>query len=644
MEPTLDTSGPFGNALESSPTGILIATPAGTIAFVNRELERQFGYPRAEVIGQSVERLLPNALASVFDVPLANVEEAASAEAPLELLGRRKDDSTLPVEVRVNPMRSGDDVFVMASIVDVSERSRAEARRHAALEEQLGFQGFLADLTLQFVNLPANEVFDAIRRGLASIGERLGVDRCSFFRITTEADVSDVATWSSPGVAPVQVFAAGRSRLPGTLDRIVSGAPVTFSTLDQVPGDIDQAFFREIGTKSAIYAPISVSGRVVGGLGFSTVNAERSWSPRVHERLEVIASVFGEVLARLELDEALAAAMAEVRRLQQQMQAENAYLHHERGERLGLTRIVGQSAAVARVMQQVQQVAPTDATVLLLGETGTGKEVFAAQIHEQSPRRARAMVRVNCGAIPATLIESELFGREKGAFTGALARQVGRFELADRTTIFLDEIGDLHADVQVKLLRVLEERTIERLGNPHTISVNVRVIAATHRDLEQRVSEGLFREDLYYRLNVFPIRVPPLRERPEDIPLLIWRFVEEFSRSFASPVDSLDKDNLAALQQYPWPGNIRELRNAVERAMIVATSRRLTIPLPHSASPTRRGSKLLDVEKGHIRDVLESVGWRVRGAGGAADRLGLKPTTLETRMARLGIRRPPRTG
>jgi transcriptional regulator with GAF, ATPase, and Fis domain len=221
-----------------------------------------------------------------------------------------------------------------------------------------------------------------------------------------------------------------------------------------------------------------------------------------------------------------------------------------------------------------------------------------------------------------------------------LARQIGRFELADRSTIFLDEIGDLPPDVQVKLLRVLEERTIERLGNPRPILIDTRIIAATHRNLEERVAAGTFREDLYYRLNVFPIQVPPLRERAEDIPLLLWRFVEEFSKAFGKRIDAIDKNTITALQQYPWPGNIRELRNVVERAIIVTTSRRLTIPSPQASSVTaRRSPKLVDVEKEHIRGVLESTGWRIRGSGGAADRLGMKPTTLETRMAKLGLRR-----
>lgn len=302
---------------------------------------------------------------------------------------------------------------------------------------------------------------------------------------------------------------------------------------------------------------------------------------------------------------------------------------------------MGESAAIRHVLAQIEQVARTDSTVLLLGETGTGKELFATRIHELSSRRGRGLVRVNCAAIPATLIENELFGREKGAYTDAVTRQAGRFELANDSTIFLDEIGDLSIDVQIKLLRVLEERQIERLGSPNAIPVDVRVIAATHKDLEQRIAEGTFREDLFYRLNVFPIRVPPLRERPDDIPLLVWFFVEEYSKVLGKPVDVIPPENMEALRSYPWPGNIRELRNVVERAVIVATSSRLAIivpPVPFGMAG--RSARLADVQKEHIRSVLDSVGWRIRGLGGAAERLGLRPTTLETRMAKLGLARP----
>ena len=323
-----------------------------------------------------------------------------------------------------------------------------------------------------------------------------------------------------------------------------------------------------------------------------------------------------------------------------QLRAENVSLRREVDGTLP-TPGVGGSAAIRRVQEQVRQVAETDSTVLLLGETGSGKEVFASQIHELSKRRGRAMVRVNCAAIPATLIESELFGREKGAYTGALSRQIGRFELADGSTIFLDEIGDLPSEVQVKLLRVLEDRQIERLGSSRATKVDTRIIAATHRNLEKRIEADQFREDLYYRLNVFPIQVPPLRERPEDIPMLVWRFVEDFSKACGKRIESIPNENMEMLQRYAWPGNVRELRNLVERAMIGANGPRLTISLPQSsAAAARRSVRLNDVEKEHIKVVLESTRWRIRGAGGAADQLGLKATTLETRMAKLGLQRP----
>lgn len=321
--------------------------------------------------------------------------------------------------------------------------------------------------------------------------------------------------------------------------------------------------------------------------------------------------------------------------------AANLHLREVTASGVDTGAMVGQSAAIRRALDQAGKVAPTNATVLLLGETGTGKELLANYVHESSPRGRRDMVRVNCAAIPSTLIESELFGREKGAFTGAVARQIGRFELADQSTIFLDEIGDLPPEVQVKLLRVLEERRIERLGSPIGRQVDVRIIAATHRNLEDRIAEEKFREDLFYRLNVFPIQVPALRDRAEDIPLLVWRFVDEFCKSFGKPIDAIPAENMAALQEYSWPGNIRELRNAVERAMIVATSRRLTISVPTSSPlAEHRSIRMADVEKEHIRGVLESTGWRIRGSGGAADRLGLRPTTLETRMLKLGLTRP----
>ena len=284
--------------------------------------------------------------------------------------------------------------------------------------------------------------------------------------------------------------------------------------------------------------------------------------------------------------------------------------------------------------------APTDSTVLILGETGTGKELLARAVHSQSDRKARTMVKVNCAALPSTLIESELFGREKGAYTGALTEQVGRFELAHRSTIFLDEISEMSLELQAKLLRVLQEGQFERLGDPKPIDVDVRVIAATNRDLAEAVQKGQFRNDLYYRLNVFPISIPPLRERREDIPTLVWHIVPEFAERMGKRIESIPKKTMEALQRYSWPGNVRELRNVIENAMIITTGPVLQVEMPQVSVGLRaENASLQEVERNHILDVLEMTDWRIRGENGAAEVLALKPTTLEARMRKLNIRR-----
>ena len=307
-------------------------------------------------------------------------------------------------------------------------------------------------------------------------------------------------------------------------------------------------------------------------------------------------------------------------------------------------KIIGYSEAIRRVLAQAERVATTDSTVLLLGETGSGKELLARVIHHLSGRRERPLVKVNCAALPATLVESELFGRERGAYTGALTRQAGRFEVADGSTLFLDEVAELPLELQAKLLRVLEDGEFERLGSTRPIRVDVRVIAATNRDLAKAVEQGTFREDLYYRVNVFPITVPPLRERAEDIPHLVWAFVQELGESMGKPIDTVPRATMDALRRYPWPGNVRELRNVIERAMIMSRSSTLEVELPRAdGSRALEATRLEEVERRHILAILERTGWRVRGQGGAAILLGLKPTTLEARMQKLGIKRPERT-
>lgn len=354
-----------------------------------------------------------------------------------------------------------------------------------------------------------------------------------------------------------------------------------------------------------------------------------------------MAGSHSDVTSRKEGEVRLRQAYDELKRLRDQLQQENVYLRSEMTGMFGQGRLVGQSRALRQILAKVEQVAPLNSTVLLLGETGTGKELVASAIHEASPRSGRAMVRVNCAAIPASLLESELFGREKGAYTGALSRQIGRFEMANGSTLFLDEIGDLPPDIQVKLLRVLQEKQIERLGSSKTLKLDVRIIAATNRDLDKAVREGTFREDLFYGLNVFPITVPPLRERRDDIPLLASAFVNEFAVSFGKNIESLDKRSMERLQSYHWPGNVRELRNVIERAMITAKGPTLFFESPNgSAHATASCLTMREAECRHLRDILAMTGWRIRGKNGAAEVLGLKASTLESRLAKFGIRRP----
>jgi formate hydrogenlyase transcriptional activator len=353
---------------------------------------------------------------------------------------------------------------------------------------------------------------------------------------------------------------------------------------------------------------------------------------------ERVMGVSMDITERKNTEESLHKAYDEIRQLKNQLEAENIYLRKEVSRGFEFEHIIGRSAAIMEVLRQTEQVAATDATVLLSGETGTGKELIAQAIHSRSKRHGRFMVKVNCASLPDALIESELFGREKGAYTGALARQIGRFELADQGTLFLDEITELPLELQAKLLRVLQNGEFERLGSPKTIRVNVRLIAATNRDMAEAVRSGRFREDLYYRLNVFPIKMPPLRERMEDIPLMVQAFITEFCEKMGKKIQAVPKKTIEALQLYSWPGNVRELRNVIERGVIVSSGSSLQVLLPQApAGASFQNKTMEETEYQHIMDVLSRTGWRIKGTNGAATLLGLKPSTLYSRMNKLGI-------
>jgi transcriptional regulator with GAF, ATPase, and Fis domain len=430
---------------------------------------------------------------------------------------------------------------------------------------------------------------------------------------------------------------------PWFTNKLLRRKSICFSNPAELPKEAkaEKAYLTQQGIKSALIFPLVAADAVHGGITFSSLKRERRWPDKLVQQFEILSEVLSNALLRKRADEKIGEALTEIKQLKDRIEQENIYLREEIEVNHRHEEIVGQSASVMEMLGRAEQVAVTDSTVLLLGETGTGKELVARAIHKLSPRKDRQLIKVNCAALPTTLIESELFGREKGAYTGAMTRQIGRFEIADGSTIFLDEVGELPLEVQAKLLRVLQEGEFERLGNPQTIRVNVRIIASTNRDLAGAVAEGKFREDLYYRLNVFSITAPPLRERIEDIPLLVWALVKEFEKSMGKTIEKIPQKGIDMLQQYTWSGNIRELRNVVENAMIISKDKILKL-IPPVDPPLNvpRNLELAAVELNHIIDVLEKTSWRVSGKNGAAKLLGLKATTLESRMKKLGITRP----
>jgi len=376
----------------------------------------------------------------------------------------------------------------------------------------------------------------------------------------------------------------------------------------------------------------------------SRVVLEETVLKRTAELTETNARLADEIEEHQRAKKELTEALSRIQQLSERLQLENIHLQQEVSGKYAFGEIIGQSRTMSEVFSQVEQVAPQDATVLLLGETGTGKGLIAHAIHNRSARKQRAMITVNCAALPGNLIESELFGREKGAFTGAHVQQMGRFELADGGTIFLDEIGEMPLELQVKLLRVIQDGEFERLGSPRTTKVNVRVIAASNRDLKTEISAGRFREDLFYRLSVFPINIPPLRQRSNDIPLLVEYFVSKFNKRIGKNIDTVTKDTLNILQAYHWPGNVRELENVIERAIITSQGAVLQIldrfDTPQEMRSEQATKALADLEYDHILHVLKKTRWRIEGENGAALQLGINPSTLRARMRKFGLRRP----
>ncbi len=659
-------------------------------------------------------------------------------------------------------------------IAEIFANSLARKRAEDLLESRRQFEALLTDISTHFVNLPVNRIDAQIEDAQRRICDCLKIDLSALWQWSeSDPHFLTITHLHSPPDGPERPAGIDASEaFPWVLERVLRGEVLVYSTESMPPEAArDQESRRHFGIQSSVNIPLSAGkGPIIGVLTFDTLKHERTWTEPVLEKLNLIAQLFANALARkrsdLELresqarlsmatdaarvglwvmesdtgsiwvtprtrelfqfaedealdytsfdrmihpadrerveqavkttiqsgekldiefrvevsgghvrwikasgkrlsaisgnavrlmgasiditnhkrlEEQLRTQLDEINRLKQRLEKENIHLRKEIELKVVHKEIVGRSTAMLRVLKQVEQVSQTDATVLVEGETGTGKDLLARAIHQLSDRSKRPLVTVNCASLPPTLIESELFGREKGAYTGALTRMTGRFEVADGATLFLDEIGELPLDVQAKLLRVLEQGRFERLGSTQVKKVDVRIIAATNQNLSKQVAAGKFRKDLYYRLNVFPISLPPLRERSEDIPSLVLAFVREYENKMGKRIDHISRQCMENLQRYAWPGNIRELRNVIERALIVTSGRTLEVCLPRGAvDDFPKALNMEETQRQHITGVLHKTGWRLSGRGGAAEVLGMKRTTLQSTMKRLGIQRPPR--
>ncbi len=603
--------------VERALASIFWMDKSGTIHHANETACVNYGYTKQEFHGMSLFDLNPNYDPQTFPDLWKRIE--SEKRFSLESTHRKKDGTEIPVEIFVNYVELEGSAYNCSFVLDISDRKRKEKLLHSVSQETASAFG------KDFFKLLVEQIANALDVKFVIVTECANASKT---RLRTLAYVKDL-----------EINENIEYDTSGTPCRLIMESGEGFYQNLGVEKDFDE----EEGIEGYLGVPIkSLEGEVIGHIALLN-DGELKVTDEEKDILQIFADRAGVEIERKIANEKLVQALDEVEQLKDRLEAENTYLQQEIKLEHNFEEIISQSTRFKQVLGEVEQVAITDATVLILGESGTGKELLARAIHNISNRKGRPLVKVNCAALPANLIESELFGHEKGAFTGAVARKTGRFELADGGTIFLDEIGELPIELQSKLLRALQEGEIERVGGTTTVKVDVRIITATNRNLEQEVEDGNFRSDLYYRLNVFPIQSIPLRERKEDIGLLVKHFVDKFGKKIGKRVVTIPKRVINSLQDYNWPGNIRELENVIERAVILSPGRKLELGdwIPKKAVKARREEfqSLEHFEREYILKVLHECTWRVSGQKGAAMILGMKPTTLESRMKKLGIKR-----
>jgi formate hydrogenlyase transcriptional activator len=639
LETRIPSEKPTGTEapVEGNPSGWVWETQQ---PFVVSDTDEETRFP------DFLKRFREHNVRSLAILPLTTAQRRLGAMGFGRLVPQRITDTELQFMERV------------ASQVAVAVDNALNFATSQAYQSQLARQRDRLQVLLEINNLLiTSRELPELFRGIVTTLERvIHHDYTSLALLDSETGLLKIHSLDFPGkqnifkpetFVPRDTTPAGRA-ISTSQPLIARG-----SELDHFDTEIIRTLRAE-GLLAVCCIPLIHHGHTFGTLNLASKRIDSFSS----EDVELLQPVAAQIAIAVEN----ALAFKEIEALKNKLAEEKLYLEEEIRSEFNFEEIIGESPALKRALAQVELAAPAGTTVLLLGETGTGKELFARAIHNLSPRRNRTFVKINCAAIPSGLLESELFGHERGAFTGAISQKIGRFELADRGTLFLDEVGDLPLELQPKLLRVLQEQEFERLGANRTQRVDVRVVVATNQDLSQRVAERAFRSDLYYRLNVFPIQIPALRERAEDLPLLVRYFVQRFSRQLNKGVEYIPADAMDALTQYSWPGNVRELENLVERAVLLSPGKELRIPfaelksaalanvadadpssftsLTSPTSSTSSVSTLEEAERQHILRALKQTQWRIAGPKGAAVLLGMKRTTLQARMRKLGLRRP----